>query len=99
MDAEAAVQQVMDDNAKIAPAPIAPTTQPPSSLSNVADTASQLNFQSVLDRLGGLMKVADLAAEACWFRLPVSNVRLSNIYLSLGPPFSQISVGGCISSV
>src|SRR6266852_8113309 len=65
VDTEAAVQQAMDANAEIASAPIDPTVQLPSGLSDVADAAKRLDFGSVLTRLDGFMKVADLAAEVC----------------------------------
>jgi len=64
VDTQAAVQQAMDANAQMA-APIDPIVQLPSGLSDVADTARRLDFGSVLVRLDGFMKVADLAAEVC----------------------------------
>ena len=64
-DTQAAVQQAMDANAEMASAPIDPTSQVPSGLSDVADTARRLDFGSVFARLDGFMKVADLAAEVC----------------------------------
>ena len=66
VDMEAAVQQAMDANAEMASAPIDPTVELPSGLSDVADTARRLDFGGVLARLEGFMKVADLAAEVCW---------------------------------
>ena len=80
VDTEAGVQQAMDANAEMASAPIDPTAQLPSGLSDVADTAKRLDFESVLARLDGFMKIVDLAAEVCrccsatlqrWFILSV----------------------------
>ena len=59
------VQQAIDVIAEMASAPINATVQLPPSLSDVADTARKLDFGSVLARLDGIMKVADLAAEVC----------------------------------
>ena len=67
VDTEAAVQQAMDANAKMASPPIDPTVELPSGLSDVAGTAKRLDFGSVLARLDGFMKVADLAAEVYWY--------------------------------
>ena len=58
---EAAVQQAMGANAEMAFTPIDPTVQLPLGLSDVADTVRRLDFGSVLARLDGFMKVADLA--------------------------------------
>ena len=65
VDTEAAVQQAMDVKAEMASAPIDPTVQLPPGLSDVADMTKRLDFGSVLARLDGFMKVADLAAEVC----------------------------------
>ena len=65
VDTEAAIQQAMDADAEIAPAPIVPTIQLPPGLSDVVDTARNLDLQGVLGRLDGFMKVADLAAQVC----------------------------------
>ena len=64
-DAQAAVQQAIDVNAEMASPPMDPTVELPSGLSDVADTAMKLDLGSVLARLDGFMKVADLAAEVC----------------------------------
>ena len=81
VDTEAAVQQAMDANAEMASAPIDPTAQLPSGLSDVADTARKLDFGSVLARLDGFMKVADLAAEVCTVLLgDASTIELPNLY-------------------
>lgn len=56
------MQQAMDASV---PAPINLTAQLPPGLSLVASTASRLDFQSVLERLDGFMKIANLAAEVC----------------------------------
>ena len=65
VEMEAAAQQAMDANAQMVSAPIDPTVELPPGLSDVADTAKRLDFGSVLARLDGFMKVADLAAEVC----------------------------------
>ena len=59
------VQQAIDVTAEMASSPIDATVQLPPSLSDVADTAKRLDFGSVLARLDGFMKVADLSAEVC----------------------------------
>ena len=61
-DTQAAVRQAMEANAEMASTL---TVELPSGLSDVADTARRLDFGSVLARLDGFMKVADLAAEVC----------------------------------
>ena len=66
MDAETAVQQVADANAAMARAPDDPTDQLPPTLSAVVPAAmSQFDLGSVLKRLEGFMKLANLAAEVC----------------------------------
>jgi hypothetical protein len=62
MNAGVAVQQAVDANAEMASAP---TVQVLPDLSIAANTTGQLDFRSVLERLDGFMKVADLAAEVC----------------------------------
>jgi hypothetical protein len=71
VDSGAALQQTLDAGGEMAPAPIDPTAQLPPVLSLVADTTSQLDFRSVLERLNGFMKVANLAAEVCSCRSAV----------------------------
>ena len=65
VDVEAVVQQAMNAKADMASAPIDATVQLPPGLSDIADTARRLDLGSVLGRLEGFMKVADLAAEVC----------------------------------
>ena len=65
VDTQAAVQQAIDANAEMASAPIDPTVELPSGLSDVADTAMKLDLGGVLARLNGFMKIADLVAEVC----------------------------------
>ena len=101
VDTEAAVQQAMDANAEMASAPIGPTVQPPPGLSDDADTARRVDFGSVLARLNGFMKAADLAAEVCRCH-SATLLQPPNypIYTShAGPPIGQIGVGSCISSI
>ena len=76
VDTQAAVQQAMDANAQMASAPIDPIVQLPSGLSDVADTARRLDFGSVLVRLDGFMKVADLAAEVCRYCSATSTIEI-----------------------
>ena len=76
VDAQAAVQQAIDANAQMASAAIDPTAQLPSGLSDVADTARRLDFGSVLVRLDGFMKVADLAAEVCRYCSATSTIEI-----------------------
>ena len=64
-DTRATVREAMDANAEMASPPIDPTVQLPSGLLDVADTAKKLDLGSVLARLDGFMKLADLAAEVC----------------------------------
>ena len=64
-DMQAVVRQAMNANAEMASTPIDSTGELPSGLSDVADTAKRLDFGSVLTRLDGFMKIADLAAEVC----------------------------------
>jgi hypothetical protein len=68
LDAAAALQQAMDANAAMAPAPNDPTDKLPPGLSVVAATANQIDLQSVLKRLDCFMRFADLAAEVCLYR-------------------------------
>jgi hypothetical protein len=100
VNAGAAVQQAMDANAEMASVPIDPTAQLPD-LSAVANTASQLDFRSVLERLDGFMKVADLAAEVCWCLSAILQRLDYQIctFHDAGPPVGQISMGCCISSI
>jgi hypothetical protein len=65
VDAAVAVQQAFDVKAQMASGPIDPNAQLPPSVALVASTAKYLDFQSVLERLDGFIKVADLAAEVC----------------------------------
>jgi len=66
MDAETAVQQATDANAAMARAPDDPTDQLPPTLSAVASAAmGQFDLGSILKRLEGFMKLADLATEVC----------------------------------
>ena len=58
----------MDAGAETAFAPVDPTGQLPPGLSDVANITSQLDFRSILDRLDGFMKVANLVAEVCCCR-------------------------------
>lgn len=101
----------MNANAEMASAPIDPVAQSPLGLSVVINTASQLDFQSVLERLGGFMQVADLAAEVCrqsfkrspaqvFLRLltvPRGRVRRRQC-LALQPCASTITLGGVNNS-
>jgi hypothetical protein len=100
VDARAAVQQAMDANAAMASAPIDPTTQPPPDLLVVANTATQLDFRSVLGHLDGFMKVANLAAEVCRFHSTVLQTLDDPICtFHADPPVGQIGVGSCIRSI
>jgi hypothetical protein len=65
VDAAVAVQQAFDVNARMASGPSDTNAWLPSSVAGVASTAKCFDFQSVLERLDGFMKVADLAAEVC----------------------------------
>ena len=66
MDAETAVQQAADANAAMGCAPDDLTNQLPPTLSAVASAAtSQFDLGSILKRLEGFMKLANLAAEVC----------------------------------
>ncbi len=97
VDTEAAVQQAMDANAEMASAPVDLTVQLPSGLSDVADAVKRLDFGSVLARLDGFMKVADLAAEVC--RCYSAALQRLNYPIYTGPPIGEIGVGSCISSI
>ena len=100
VDTEAAVREAMDANAEMASAPIDPTVQLPSGLPDVADTARKPDFGSVLARLDGFMKVADLAAEVCrGYSATLQRLNYPIYTFHAGPPFGQIGVGGCISSI
>ena len=100
VDTEAAVQQAMDANAEMAFAPIDPTAQLPSGLSDVADTARRLDFGGVLARLDGFMKVADLAAEVCRCYSAAHPPLNYLIYsFNAGSPIGQIGVGSSIGSI
>jgi hypothetical protein len=65
VEAGAVMQQAMDVSTGMAPAPIDPAVQLSPGPSVVVATASQSDFRSVLERLDGFMKVANLAAEVC----------------------------------
>ena len=100
VDTEAAIRQTLDANAEMASAPIDPTVELPSGLSDVADTARRLDLGGVLARLNGFMKIADLAAEVCRCYLATfQRLNYPNYTFHADPPIGQISVGGYISSI
>ena len=100
VDTEAAVQEAMDANAEMASAPIDPTVELPSGLSDVADTARKLDFGSVLARLDGFMKVADLAAEVCrCYSATLQRLNYPIHTFHADPPIGQIDMGSGISSI
>ena len=84
VDMEIMAQQAMGANAEMASAPIDPTVRPPSGLSDVADTAKGLDFGSVLARLDGFMKVAELAAEVCRRHFKDRTIQ-SKLYMQVHP--------------
>ena len=100
VDTEAAVQQAIDANAEMASAPIDATVQLPPGLSDIADTARRLDLGSVLGRLDGFMKVADLAAEVCrYYSAALQRLNYPIYTFHAGPPVGQVGVGSCISSI
>ena len=100
VDIETVVQQAIYANAEMTSAPIDPTVQLPSSLSDVANTARKLDFRNVLTRLDGFMKVADLAAEVRRHSsAALQRLNYPNYTFHAGPPIGQIGVGSCISSI
>ena len=68
-NAESAVQQATEAHASMARAPNDPTDQLPPIVPVVKDAVNQLDLQSVLERLEGFMKLADLVAGVCVHRL------------------------------
>ena len=100
VDTQAAVQQAKDANAEMASAPIDTTVQLPPGLSDVADTVRRLDLGSVLARLNGFMKAADLAAEVCQcYSTTIQRLNYPIYTFHAGPPNGQIGMGGCISSI
>lgn len=63
-DVEAAMRQTIDDSAAIACVPHDPTDQVPPALTIASDVvAKQVDLGSILGRLEGFMRLADLTAE------------------------------------